>query len=319
MSSPSNGTGVSVATADKQDGFRKLVRLHARIVSQVWRKWGTKWDIPRNYVYIDTHCGSGEAGPYGPGSPVIFLQEITKLGLPFHAYFIDDVPANTAALRAHIEGQPHAQHCEIRTGDNEALIGPILNSILRRNQTFGLLYMDPYGLPSEPVLERAAGMARHIDLLIRIPTSVLKRTRAVFGVRTGHDEPDYLTNILRNKKAWMIREPQVDIGDIHQWIFLFGTNDSAWGEWTRERFHRIDSEEGQRILYGATFSHAECVNVYRHSSETAMRVAELSGGCCAFCLNAKAEFIYDTQDGANQDRAENLFHICPTCLCGLRG
>lgn len=299
----------SWVTPDKQDGFSKYLALHIEIVRHVFDRARPSGWTPafRRYVYIDTHCGSGDAGPYGPGSPLLFLETIDRAGLDFEAHFVDCVPANIAALRARVAERSNVH---IHEADNIEAVPAIVASIPA--DAYGLLYMDPFGVPNIDLLEYVSARLPKVDLLVRVPTRAIKR------VRNAHHRDSYLVDIItRSKKErWLIRGTLP--GDNFDWTFLFGTNYTEWNEWRKERFYRTDSPDGRRILTALNYTEAEQNALTQPTLLMMAEVRERSGGICEHCGSRPATEPHHLRYGPGHDPAK-VIHLCHQCHCLAEG
>ena len=106
---------------------------------------------------------------------------------------------------------------------------------------FGLIYYDPNGRPDwEAITHLSKNPAlSKFDILIRYNAMAEKRNHQ----NTGKLLLDYLVSV--KKQHWMIRD--ILPGERWQWTFLLGMNYKI-RPWKSQRFHYIDSEEGNAIL-----------------------------------------------------------------------
>lgn len=229
------GRGWSQATIDKEDGLGKIIKLHSKIVSHILEKH--KW-APNCYYYIDAYAGSGINPEVDClGSPLVFIDAMLDFFLPIKAWFIDIEPENTAQLQCILKENPWYNIC---TGDNSVVVPKIAASL--PPSAYGLMYADATNLPNFDLLSEISKIKKlsKFDILIRYSATMIKRTKHV----TGKDMREFLRMI--NKKEWLIRD--VLSGDRYQWTFLLGTNWTDFPAWEKQRFHKADSENGQRIF-----------------------------------------------------------------------
>ena len=291
------GIGAGVCTPDKEDGFRKYIILHAKVVQRI------SWYRDR-YYYIDTNSGSGDNGPYGPGSPALFLDAMRLLHMPYAAHFIDRESANAAALRDLVQrkGCP-GNPVEVYEEDNREAMGRILPEIPAK--AFGLIYMDPNGIPDFELLARVAEQLEKLDVLIRCPCGAIKRN----GLR--------LLDLLgKVKKAhWNIRRPLA--GDSWQWTFLFGTNyRGGFCEWKREGFYSTTSPEGTETLLRLNFTADEIAQHQQPELDAEAAVEARSGGVCEVCRSRPATEKHHLRYGSDHT-PEKLIDVCHECHCRL--
>lgn len=114
--------GYSEITEIKQEHFRLILQAHLRIVKTIFVKH--QYSLP-TYFYFDINAGSGQYEGK-PGSPLIFLEEVTQVDIPYSAVFIDKDEKNIEALSALTQ----SYHPNVRTFCGEhADILPQLYSI----------------------------------------------------------------------------------------------------------------------------------------------------------------------------------------------
>jgi hypothetical protein len=121
-----------------------------------------------------------------------------------------------------------------------------LHSDLRH--LYGLVYADPNGVPRWEVLRLYATQVPHMDLLIHVGATGLKRRRtslAATGSESGTG-PDTLADTLHTlpKDYWLVRAPEGQ----QQWTFLYGTQYKNTKDWPGLRLYRIDTLTGRATL-----------------------------------------------------------------------
>lgn len=301
--------GRSMATPDKEDGFGKYISLHCKIVKAVFDKKNRRGWFPRKkYLYIDTNAGSGDNGPLGEGSPVLFLKAVKEYRLEYQAHFIEREQANAESLRS-ITNDPRVI---VHEGDNSELIKLIVPEIPK--DIYGLAYHDPNGCPDLMLIGYIAENLKKVDIMIRVNAAAMKRTRIAWRDK---DKP-FLADIINGvkKENWIIREPLSN--DKWQWIFLFGTNYTDWGAWKKERFYRVDSPKGQDILERLNYTTEELAQIRQPMFEMFNAVKERSGGICEVCLEKKATEVHHLRYDASHDPSKVL-NICHECHCIKEG
>jgi hypothetical protein len=92
-----------------------------------------------------------------------------------------------------------------------------------------------------------------MDVLIRCPSTTIKRVRSAFPERYNQTLEESLQEI--NKEFWLIRRP--NRRDRFQWTFLFGTNWEDVKNWKKLGLFRVDSADGQAILKEASYTRTE--------------------------------------------------------------
>ncbi len=252
-----NGIGSSKCTQDKQDGFERIISLHVKIISDVMKNFQrNKWYYPPRYQFIDTNAGDGLHPFYGEGSPVIFLKAVEAQGIPYHGHFIEKDTQNAEQLSCVVQKLEFPNNYTIYNGDHTQVISQVVKTV--PHNSFGMVYMDPNGLPSLGVLQFVANQLPKLEILIRVPTRVLKRVR----LSPKCDGYSLLELIQKTpKSAWLIRDTYEL--DTHQdWTFLLGSNYTSkskrsFMEWKKQRFYGLQTEEGQAILHRLNYTKAE--------------------------------------------------------------
>ena len=99
-----------------------------------------------------------------------------------------------------------------------------------------------------------------MEILLNLSATNLKRNHGIADKKLS----DCIK--LLNKKHWLVRKPIRK--DKHQWTFLMGSNDPRIKPYTAIRFHRLDSEEGQKIFNILNFTRGEQAEWDRHTELT---------------------------------------------------
>ena len=296
------GVGRSRMTPDKLRGFARFLELHAGIVRYVGkngeRKWGTK---PGPYYYVDTHCGTGDNEDYGPGSPVIFLDTMRRLGMDYRAFFID---LNVGQLRERIGRDTRVT---IYEQDNRDAIDDVVAQLPAK--ALGMLYMDPNGSPTPwiQLLMTVAEKRHRLDILVRANTTAVKRDPSPLRFA---DIPAKVA-----KEHWLIRGPAP--GDGWRWTFLLGANFQL-GDWKNERFYKLGSHEGRDIMRRLNFTDDELREIVQPRLFMREAAAERSGGVCEVCGFMAATEMHHLSYGPDLDPVK-LLHVCHRCHCLLEG
>jgi len=301
-----NGQGHSPMTPDKQSGLSAMLALHMRVVANVFRK-NAGW-LRKEYLYIDTNAGSGANPEEGvPGSPLIFLDRVKSFGYPWTAHFIECEAANVHMLTGRLNGS-RTPNVTVHHDSNVAVVPEILRTAPARS--FGLVYMDPNGTPDWDLLSKVSREQPKLDILIRCPTRVLKRTRYQ-GAPSLVDAMEMV-----GKEAWLIREPIP--GDRHDWTFLFGAN-YGFGAWGSERFYRTNSARGKEILEQLNYTKQEIEQLHQGLLFVKQAVRERSGGVCELCGTAEATEIHHVKGGYGDLDPQKRMHLCHSCHCKVEG
>lgn len=249
MSPVQNGVGYSNATPDKQDGLQKILQMHMSITQAVMNKHG--WVDPK-YIYIDAYCGDGEDHSDVNSSPIVFLKclkdYVFRYTSKIEIWFIDKNPANIESLRSKMKTIPSCLHIEC---EDSTIYVPQIAKKFVRNNSFGILYIDPNTVPDMGMLEECSRLMPRIDFLIRMNCTGGKRKQKKVRVS------DIISKT--KKTTWLIRRPLQ--GDIWQWTFLFGTNFSNITAWEKAGFYRLDSLEGQDILNHFQYTNQEKIDM----------------------------------------------------------
>lgn len=297
-----DGVGHSAVTPDKQEGFEAYVRLHLNIVRAVFQKNTGAWWMRKlaTYYYVDTNAGSGSNQEEGvDGSPVIFHRAAKESGLDFKAWYIDRVIANTESLHACMDTSNSEQ---IYCGDNATLIPQI--SMVIPEKAYGLVYMDPNGVPNFDVLSEFSRKHPRMDILIRCSGTGVKRAMHGSGKRLF----DFLASI--NKNRWLVRD--ILPSDPWQWTFLFGTNYTNWREWKGKRFYETNSARGREIMARLAFTQSELDAINQPHLDIIDNALERSGGVCEVCKTRQATECHHTSY-----RPERVINVCHACHCHI--
>lgn len=256
-----NGVGISEYTKIKQEHFERLLRANIAIAEACIKKHSSVW-AKKDYVYIDLNAGPGiylneDTNQFTKGSPLIFM-DIAKRHptVKFKGYFIENRECAFESLENNLKKIP--QNCQIELFcEDHALVLPALYGKFPYG-TFGLIYSDDNGnVPPFDLLyewTKHPKINTHIDILINIAATTIKRTR----MSPICSNKEYLTNLLNKleKKEWRIREPEGK----HQWSFLLGCNWFQYPEDVRMNFFDTKSARGSEILERLNYTAKELNN-----------------------------------------------------------
>ncbi len=236
------GRGFSQATFDKEDGLQKILLQHMHVVKAILNKPQYVW-MPRCYHFIDAYAGPGENPEVGcSGSPMVFLDIASDIGIPTESWFIDIERNNTTLLKTRIEGNDGYKNLNyhVLTGDNKVIVPRIAEEL--PNNALGLIYADATNIPDFEMLGQLSKIPKlkMFDILIRYSATNVKRTQYLTGLQMR----DYLRKIKKNH--WKIRD--ILPGDKFQWTFLLGMNWDGMKDWQSQRFHKVDTEQGKAIF-----------------------------------------------------------------------
>jgi len=225
-------------TPQKNEDFRFFLRTHIKITDYTLRR--NIWADP-SYHYFDITAGPGK-GEYGPGSPVIFCEEIKSINRQYQATFIEYDEKKCQELRLNLT--PYADnrgHLTIHCGDHHSVLGEYIRT--KHAKDYGLLFDDPTGqIPSFDLLAKFAEYYPRIDILIYVAPTNIKRQYQSRLCSNDLRLEDFIKQIP--KAYWLIRKPQ----GRHQWTFLLGTNWDSFPCFKSRGFYHKDSEQGQEIF-----------------------------------------------------------------------
>ncbi len=311
-----NSIGSSNCTDDKQDGFACMIGLHIKIVQGVMENFGRKgWRFPEKYHFIDTNAGDGIHPFYGEGSPILFLKSAHRQQIAHHGHFIEKDKGNAIRLKDTVEGLGLAQNCTIYNADHKIAIKEVTQKVPSRS--FGMVYMDPNGLPSLDVLQHVSEKLPKMELLIRIPTRALKRVRNAPQC-SGYTLIDLIQQI--KKEYWLIRETYAHDSRF-DWTFLLASNYSQknrknFMEWRSKRFFSLGSPEGMEILHRLNYTKAEQDKIQSLSLFVSNAAKKRSGRICEKCGLRPATEVHHLKYGNGRDPSR-VIHVCHECHCEL--
>ena len=230
--------GYSGVTPIKQKHFREVLAAHLKITQHVidrWRRNGHKHD--HKYNYYDLTAGAGYDENDNPGSPIIFLQMIKNMDMPYNAVFLE-------------ENKKHAEELQNVVNQKAWVINSdYCNELMKcddrlHKRKFGLLYVDPNGIFDVESIKYFTNIFTYatIDILINCNSTAIKRVR----ISSRHQEKRtlYERMVEIKKTKWLVRKPEGK----HQWTFLLGTNMRKFPEFKKINFVDLNSDEGQDIF-----------------------------------------------------------------------
>lgn len=209
--------GRSEMTQIKHLQLREILRAHLRIVGAIRDKWSF---VGRQYCYIETCAGMGLYEDGTKGSPVLFLEEARAASVNYLCQFIEESPRNCKRLRLSVNDD----YCTVHHGRYQDIIGA---TRISDASAYGLLFCDPNGSFDEASLAKFSQLFPHIDILIYVNGSGIKRGSRVHG----HSRIKEKLSAI-GKEHWAIRGPQSK----WQFSFALGTN---WKPLLK-KFERLD-------------------------------------------------------------------------------
>ncbi len=249
LDSQLTSVGVSGHSISKQYRLGLFVLDHVAICSaiaklKVWNQW--------EYVYFDLFAGPGflTNKPNVPGSPVIALQTMAGMEIPYWAHLFEKHPVTHGRLVTSVTGYKNAS---VYLGGFQDHLASIVDQLSRRLMRFGLIYADPNKLtPRDPSLfDFLKVLADHnatkyLDILVHVSATNYKRVR---GTKKYRGAPRLIDELRRvGKKHIRLTAPAPR--DEAQWIFALLTNfkngDDSFGRLIG--LHSITSEPGKQIL-----------------------------------------------------------------------
>jgi len=254
-----NGNGISKATPLKQEKFKKIISQHLIVVNAI-QKNNPDWKIV--YTYIDGTSYRGiytdQMGNMIKGSPILFLDTVKEIKPKFkvNCYLIEKETENLMALRNNIYAQNLQDVAQTNyiCGTYEEEIPKIL---AEDKKSFGLIYIDPYGIFDADELEKICYMENigKMDILINCNTTAIKRIKNVEKIKEVYKK-DLKTRLKKiPKDVWWISPPHI-LNDPHGWCFLYGLNSKCLKP---TGFFLIDSPEGKCLLDKANYTKEEYI------------------------------------------------------------
>lgn len=243
--------GFSESTETKHQHFQTILAVQMKVVQNIFNKYPYSENC---YLYFDINPGDG--GETGK-SPVIAVNLLHQLKLPYKAIFTEQNPTNAEKLT---EKFADNNDVTIEQGDHNDIIPryikrpPIYDSKGKTEFVFGSLYADPTGTePPWSLLQLFADRYPRIDLIIHLSATNYKRKRGEAKTR-GVALPN-LQDCIKDipKRYWIIREPE----SMHQWTFLIGINWKDYPDYKRLGFVKLESRRGQAVFEKLVYTKRE--------------------------------------------------------------
>lgn len=260
---------ISAETEAKENDFRGLLRMHAKICGGIFRRWPPR----KPYLYVDLYAGPGllpYEGREFDGSPLIAREVFAKAGIPYEAVHFEQ-DEDVAAQLAEKLWTPKSivdttfadpEDAQIIVGRCQDEFPCWLARQGRQRDRYGLVYADPVKdeIPHE-VLNCAARVMPKVDLLSYVAATQYKRRRGEDLHRNGHTALPLLSDHIRavDKKYAVVRTPRAQ----NQYTFVLWSNWENFPEWTNRGFYSLDSPSGQSILEKLTMTRAERFDKYQ--------------------------------------------------------
>lgn len=238
--------GIGRETPIKQEHFRGIVKIIANAAKSILNQpWSAKRYDPWFRMY-DIYCGSGQYknddGELIVGSPLVALDVVRSIGIPYQAVFIDKVQDNTDKL-AKLVGKD--SFVKIECGENDYVLP---NYFVTRKPCYGYVYVDPNNIDIPlHLLTRMFSYStfERVDLIINISATALKRAANSSMTKYYGQTFDKMLDELKRYKPYMvIREPH----GRDQWTFIVASNWKNLPEWTKQGFVNLTTAKGIEIF-----------------------------------------------------------------------
>lgn len=254
-----NGQGYSKFTPDKEFGLEAILQQHMSVCNNII---GRDYVLP-SYYFIDCHAGCGYNEKI-VGSPLVLYQNRYHIRHNIYAAFLDINQDNITALKTACSWNPIRNSgskiitdtFKIACCDNRTIVPKLAEAIkFKESQTkklaYGMFYLDPNGVPDLSIIKSIGSCCKHIDLLIRINGTALKRTAIAFNKDVR------LEDVIRacNKSKIIIRAPVQN--DPNGWTFILASNYINYKAWKSKRFFDLTSKEGTEIFRKINYTIAE--------------------------------------------------------------
>jgi hypothetical protein len=243
---------ISDETEAKEHDFRGILGMHVPACKGILHRYGLG-----SYLYVDLYAGRGRLEFKGRrflGSPLIAQDILTRYGVPHEAVHFEKDPGEAAQLAealwvpTSLLDTPDPDSAPIRVEACQEGFPRWLAEAGPQPRRHGLIYADP--IKDEiPVglLNQAAEVMPRMDLLSYVSATQYKRRRGGDIKRNGRSDRPLLSDHVNavNKDYALIRVPRSQ----WQFTFILWSNWPDLPAWTAAGFYRLDSTEGQRILF----------------------------------------------------------------------
>lgn len=236
--------GCGPDTELKEEHFRGIVSIIAGAAKGAMNH--QRSIANRCFWAYELNAGSGMNeynGNVFEGSPLIALDVLRNLQLPYRAVFMDNGKDNIDNLRVLAGNDPNVT-CVL--ANNADYMRSHCSNVGR--DCYGYVFHDPNGVDdfnADMLLDIFNYPAFHrIDLIINIGATSFKRVLGAFPNRQDARLDTAISRLVDRKKVWLVREPYGK----NQWTFLVGSNWVKLPDWKRQGFFRMDSPEGEDIL-----------------------------------------------------------------------
>lgn len=238
---PKEGSvGYSEATDYKQEKLKALFRLQLKII----KKPMIKMNAIRCFYYFDINAGCGRYEDNKPGSPLIFLQTMTKSNFewPYRAIFIekDQDAFNKLSWNVYdFFGGEIPSFIELKHGDHKDILPDYFDNT--RKFRMGILYADPNGLFDEDIISEFSKQYcfKKTDIIINCNSIAVKRCRKAWEQKSLIQR---LASI--DKKNWVISRT------FSKWKFsmLIGSDWVNFPVMEKYGFVSIRTDEGRKLI-----------------------------------------------------------------------
>ncbi len=231
-----DNVGYGKSTPQKLEHLAKIIEMHVVITKTVLRRNSY---FRQRYRYMDLTAGKGIVPNGLEGSPLLFIETIERLGLPYRADFVEFEDKNLDELKSTMQAKakkngwkPTAYY---HSGCYEDIVPTLLK--LKDNNELGLVFVDPSGdLPDVSTLKLIGECRPRMEILMYLSSTNVKRLAPYQNLHLS----DFIKEI--NKKHWLIRKPS---SDAHKWTFLLGSDSNLFKDYKKIGFFRLESEDAQ--------------------------------------------------------------------------
>lgn len=266
--------GQSQVTIEKQRIYKKLLTKQYLIIKNIVQK--NIENFRCKVVHFDINAGSGYDEEGNRGSPFVFLESIRNnpIQSQLKCFFIEKDKELHRQLENNVgnflKSNPYLCDPLIIRGNNENVLSMICDDLKNeykqyRNRIFGTLYHDPNGYPNINAISAISSSPffRQVDILININSLAIKRIRKCASMPEEKHNVDLIKLTKRiNRPSKLISLPFQSEQKNTQWDFCFMLF-TGWDKYPDDKknnLFKIDSDEGQAILYHINYTEEEKKN-----------------------------------------------------------